>query len=82
MLILPLLQSCLSQKVDVSDYTSEIVTIWNKKVIDFAIAEDNLFTLKGVRTTSMMHVAMHDALNAINIPLMLIKETCLVPIRL
>lgn len=65
LLILPLLQSCLAQKEYVSKHTGEIVTIWNKKVIDFAIAEDNLFTLKGVRTTAMMHVAMHDALNAI-----------------
>ncbi len=65
MLILPLLQSCLAQKEEIADYAGEIVTVWNKKVIDFAVAEDNLFTLKGVRTTSMMHVAMHDALNAI-----------------
>ena len=65
LLILPLLNSCLAQKEDISNYTGEIVSVWNKKVIDLAIAEDNLFTLKGVRTTSMMHVAMHDALNAI-----------------
>ncbi|WP_425237212.1 vanadium-dependent haloperoxidase [Ulvibacterium sp.] len=64
-LILSFLQGCAPQKKDISVYSGEIVTIWNKKVIDFAIAEDNLFTLKGVRTTSMMHVAMHDALNAI-----------------
>lgn len=64
-MILPLLQSCAAQKEDISAHSGEIVTSWNKKVIDFAIAEDNLFTLKGVRTTSMMHVAMHDALNAI-----------------
>lgn len=64
-LILSFLQGCAPQKKDISVYSGEIVTIWNKKVIDFAIAEDNLFTLKGVRTTSMMHAAMHDALNAI-----------------
>ncbi|MBT8313254.1 MAG: hypothetical protein KJP26_02230, partial [Maribacter sp.] len=65
MLSLPILQGCEAQKKGISVYSGEIVKTWNEKVIDFAIAEDNLFTLKGVRTTSMMHVAMHDALNAI-----------------
>ncbi|MCW5515424.1 vanadium-dependent haloperoxidase [Muriicola sp. Z0-33] len=57
--------SCLAQKKNADSYSAELVGVWNKKVIDYAIAEDNLFTLKGVRTTAMMHVAMHDALNTI-----------------
>jgi len=65
LLTLTTLQSCTAQTENVADYTGDIATIWNKKVINYAIAEDNLFTLKGVRTVAMMHVAMHDALNAI-----------------
>ncbi|PWL38755.1 hypothetical protein DKG77_10945 [Flagellimonas aquimarina] len=65
LIIILLLESCLTEKENKTNYSGEIVSVWNKKVIDFAIAEDGLFTLKGVRTTSMMHVAMHDALNAI-----------------
>jgi len=33
--------------------------------MELALAEDNLLTLKGVRTAAMMHTAMHDALNSI-----------------
>jgi hypothetical protein len=38
---------------------------WNERVMAIAVAEDGLLTLKGARTLSMLHVAMHDALNAI-----------------
>jgi hypothetical protein len=38
---------------------------WNDEIIDRAIAEDGLLTLKGVRTAALVHLAMHDALNAI-----------------
>ena len=65
LVVLSFLQNCRTQEVDISQYSGEIVPVWNKIIIDFAIAEDNLFTLKGVRTTAMMHIAMHDALNAI-----------------
>jgi len=65
MIIILLVLSCSAQKKEITNYSANIVGIWNKKVIEFAIAEDNLFTLKGVRSTAMMHVAMHDALNAI-----------------
>ncbi len=44
---------------------SESITEWNKKVFEIAIEEDGLLTLKGVRTAAMVHIAMHDALNAI-----------------
>src|SRR5688572_276681 len=42
----------------------DVVIAWNQRVLAIAEAEDGLLTLKGVRTTAMMHVAMHDALNA------------------
>lgn len=60
-----LLQGCKSKSIEVEDYTSEIITSWNKKIMELALKEDGLLTLKGVRTEAMMHVAVHDALNAI-----------------
>jgi hypothetical protein len=43
----------------------ELVTDWNAQVLAMAEAEDGLLTLKGVRTAAMMHIAIHDALTAI-----------------
>ena len=37
---------------------------WNERLMAVASAEDEFLTLKGVRTAAMMHIAMHDALNA------------------
>ena len=58
-------QSCTSPSTNINEYQAELVSSWNDKIINYAIAEDNLFTLKGVRTVSMMDVAIHDALNSI-----------------
>jgi len=44
---------------------SEVLVAWNQRVLSIAEAEDAFLTLKGVRTAAMMHIAMHDALNAI-----------------
>jgi pimeloyl-ACP methyl ester carboxylesterase/membrane-associated phospholipid phosphatase len=38
---------------------------WNARLLATAEAEDHLLTLKGVRAAAMMHLAVHDALNAI-----------------
>jgi hypothetical protein len=43
----------------------ELLTDWNSRVLEMAEAEDGLLTLKGVRTAAMMHIAIHDALAAI-----------------
>lgn len=43
----------------------EVVLAWNARVLGIAEAEDGFYTLKGLRTASMMHLAMHDAINAI-----------------
>lgn len=45
-----------------------VVVAWNGIVNDIAFAEDQFQTFKGVRAHAMMHIAMHDALNAV-IPL-------------
>jgi membrane-associated phospholipid phosphatase len=44
---------------------ADLVVQWNERLLATAEAEDGLLTLKGVRTAAMMHLAMHDALNAI-----------------
>jgi len=46
--------------------SAKLVTEWNQQVLEFAEAEDGFLTLKGVRTAAMMHIAMHDALAAID----------------
>jgi hypothetical protein len=63
--VLLLNQPVKSQAVNVDDFSAEMAVAWNKKVMEMAVAEDGLLTLKGLRTVAMMHVAMHDALNAI-----------------
>jgi membrane-associated phospholipid phosphatase len=44
---------------------SDVVVAWNERVLDAGEAEDGFLTLKGLRTATMMHLAMHDALSAI-----------------
>ena len=43
-----------------------LATEWNEAVLGIAEAEDGFMTLKGLRTVTMMHIAMHDALSAID----------------
>lgn len=43
-----------------------LATAWNEAVLEIAEAEDGFLTLKGLRTVTMMHIAMHDALSSIN----------------
>ena len=45
---------------------SELLVSWNARLLATAEAEDRFLTLKGVRTAAMMHLAVHDALNAID----------------
>jgi membrane-associated phospholipid phosphatase len=52
--------------LDPDDYPADVAIAWNARVLAIAEAEDKLLTLKGVRTAAMMHIAMHDALNAIH----------------
>ena len=60
-----LFQSCLERKTNIDDYDADLVISWNQKIMEMAIAEDGLLTLKGVRTEAMMHTTIHDALNVI-----------------
>jgi hypothetical protein len=44
---------------------SDVIVSWNMLAHDLAFAEDQFLTFKGQRALAMMHLAMHDALNAI-----------------
>lgn len=69
MFLLILFQSCNSNEhtdqVQIDAFQADIASAWNQIILETAIKEDNLLTLKGVRTVSMAHTAMHDALNSI-----------------
>jgi membrane-associated phospholipid phosphatase len=43
-----------------------LVIQWNARILAAAEAEDHFLTLKGVRAAAMMHLAIHDALNAVD----------------
>jgi hypothetical protein len=43
-----------------------MIAAWNKIAYEIAYSEDAFFTFKGHRAISMMHLAMHDALNTID----------------
>ena len=58
------LHSCVTE-TRTCDFQSNVALQWNQKILEIAITEDNLLTLKGVRTATMVHLAMHDALNSI-----------------
>ncbi|MEQ6165980.1 vanadium-dependent haloperoxidase [Ekhidna sp. MALMAid0563] len=60
-----LLFSCKSESGSPNDYDSTPLIAWNQKVMEMAMSEDGLLTLKGVRTEAMMHIAINDALNSI-----------------
>ena len=57
--------SCNEEKVYIENYNCEALIDWNHLLIDYALEEDGLLTLKGVRTAAMTHIAMHNALNTI-----------------
>lgn len=46
--------------------SSDLVVAWNRTVLSIAEADDGFLTLKGLRTATMTHLAMHDALSNID----------------
>ncbi|MEO1574533.1 MAG: vanadium-dependent haloperoxidase [Pseudomonadota bacterium] len=56
----------LSLSVGAHAYDAKPVVNWNTALLEMAQAEDGFLTLKGLRTVTMMHIAMHDALNAVD----------------
>jgi membrane-associated phospholipid phosphatase len=61
-----LLASSVAGAAQPAKLSSAVVVEWNDRLLAAAEAEDGLLSLKGVRTAAMMHLAMHDALNAID----------------
>ncbi len=55
----------VSQGIDLRHPRSDVIVSWNSLAHDIAFAEDQFLTFKGQRALAMMHLAMHDALNAI-----------------
>jgi hypothetical protein len=46
--------------------TADVIVGWNQRLLGIAEAEDGFLTLKGVRATAIMHLAIHDALSNID----------------
>ena len=57
--------SCENHSVIVDNYNCDLLVDWNRAVMEYAIEEDGLLSLKGVRTEAMMHGAIHNAINSI-----------------
>ena len=55
----------LSSGIRRSDLRADVIVSWNSLAHDIAFAEDQFLTFKGQRALAVMHLAMHDALNAI-----------------
>jgi hypothetical protein len=55
----------LRQGIGHGQVRAEVIASWNTLAHDIAYAEDQFLTFKGQRALAMMHLAMHDALNAI-----------------
>jgi hypothetical protein len=51
--------------IDARQLRGDVAASWNNVAHDLAYAEDQFLTFKGQRALAMMHLAMHDALNAI-----------------
>ncbi len=60
LLMLYLLSACA---VSHANGGAQAIVRWNQAVLETAENEDGFLTLKGLRTASMMHLAMHEALN-------------------
>ncbi len=65
-LLLILLSSCISDSVSIENHEPESVLIWNENIMAFAIEQDGLLSLNGVRTEAMAAIAAHNALNSIH----------------
>lgn len=63
---LVIFQDYSKAQINIDDYSADVIIFWNKKILEIAVAEDGLLTLKGVRTAALMHIAIHNALNTIS----------------
>ncbi|MEM8486432.1 MAG: vanadium-dependent haloperoxidase [Bacteroidota bacterium] len=63
LLLLLTVVSCTPQVQDMPMTLTKAIVTWNQRVLHIAEQEDGFLTLKGLRTTAMMHLAIHDVLN-------------------
>jgi len=54
-----------TEEQDANRIGAEVLVAWNERVLAVAEAEDGFLTLKGLRTVTLLHLAAHEALNAI-----------------
>lgn len=59
------LASCAAAPSAGNPRQGRLLADWNQRLLAVAEAEDHFLTLKGVRAAALMHLAIHDALNAI-----------------
>lgn len=48
-----------------ADRDAAVLVDWNRRILALAEAEDGFLSLKGVRAAAMLHLAVHDAVNAV-----------------
>ena len=65
-LLTPLLVAACGTPAPPPEPSAAPLVDWNERVLAMAEEEDGFLTLKGVRTAAMMHLAVHDALNAVD----------------
>lgn len=62
--LLFLLSECQNNtEIKPDDYLQDSAVQWNDFILKTAVSDDGLLTLKGLRTTTIVHLAMHDVLN-------------------
>ncbi len=64
--LLLLIPGCMQPAPEQAEFRQELLTDWNEHIFQFALEEDGLLTLKGVRTAAMLHAAVHDAVNSVS----------------
>ena len=74
LLVLGIVADAMGEKIPEDDVaskvstatSSQVVVDWSRIVVEAAMTDDGFVSFMGTRHQVMMHVAMHDALNAID----------------
>ena len=66
LLLLMLGMSCQDKHQPAAIPSTELAIEWNQLTYEIAYAHDEFYSFIGVRALAMVHIAMHDALNAID----------------
>lgn len=63
--MVPRVEETVLRRIPSTFSDNTVIVAWSRKAYEIAFAEDQFLTFKGHRAFTMMHIAMHDALNAI-----------------